>query len=292
MSEPQPPSPPAIRPAATVILLRDGVGGLETWMLRRVRQMAFAGGMSVFPGGAVDASDAAAEVPWVGDEPTAVAARFVCSLKEARASLVAATRETFEETGVLLTRPFPSGEAFSVGPLSDLRRAVENRETNFATMLVTAGLSVDANLIRPWAHWITPPQESRRFDTHFYVALLPEGVEAQADSGEAVHAEWVRPTVALAQFQAGERPMMPPTVMTLKELGEFERAADVLAASAGRELRPVRPTIESLDDGTRRLALPDGTVFIFPARPTPPAGPTPPDRPIPPAEAAQWRPQE
>jgi 8-oxo-dGTP pyrophosphatase MutT (NUDIX family) len=266
---------PAIRPAATVVLLRDGVDGLETWMLRRVRQMAFAGGMSVFPGGAVDVSDAAAEVPWVGDDPIAVAARFECSVAEARASLVAATRETFEETGVLLTRPLPSGAAFSAAALSEVRRAVETRETDFATLLADAGLSVDATLIRPWAHWITPPIESRRFDTFFYVALLPEGVAAQADSGEAVHAEWLRPAVALAQFQAGDRPMMPPTVMTLKELDEFDRADDVLAASVGRELRPVRPKIEVLDDGTRRLALPDGTVFAFSAR----AGKT-----------GQWRP--
>ena len=252
------------RPAATVILLRDGAEGIETWLLRRVRQMSFAADMSVFPGGRIDEADGSADVPWVGDEPAAVAARLGCSVPQARASLVAATRETFEETGVLVTSPvYPGDEA----PLAAMRRDVEARRVQFGTFLADAGLSVDANLIRPWSRWITPEPEPRRFDTHFYVAALPEAAVAQADSSEATHAEWIRPADALSEFHGGDRPLLPPTVVSLQELSPFGCVADVLAASEHRSLDAIRPTIEQTDDGHRRVVMPDGTVHPFPRRP-------------------------
>ena len=102
--------------------------------------------------------------------------RFGCEVSDARASTVAAIRETFEETGVLLTRP-PHDVVSDVdaGLLADRRRQVEAHEVAFTALLDELGLAVDADLIRPWAHWIAPAAEPRRYDTFFYVAALPSG---------------------------------------------------------------------------------------------------------------------
>jgi 8-oxo-dGTP pyrophosphatase MutT (NUDIX family) len=251
-----------IHPAATVILLRDGVDGIETWLLRRRQQMAFAPSMSVFPGGRVDDGDASADVPWIGAEPREDAERFECSVELARAALVAAVRETFEETGVLITNPpFTAREPAPIAGyenIGELRRAIEDGYVEFARVLIDAGLSVDAGLIRPWSHWITPPNEVRRYDTFFYVAVLPEGAEALADSVEATAAGWIRPEEALAEHGRGERPMLPPTLVQLADLRSFATAAEVLAASPGRALAAVRPQFRRTGDGTGVLVMSDG----------------------------------
>ena len=261
------PAPP--RPASTVVLLRDTADGIETWLLRRVKAMTFAAEMSVFPGGRVDEADGAEDVPWVGGEPESVAARFGCSVSEARAALVAAVRETFEETGVLVTSPARSGQE---ADFAELRRDLEARTVRFGAFLADTGLSVDAGLIRPWSHWITPVQEPRRFDTYSYVAALPAGAQAQADSGEASHAEWIAPALALQQFENEDRPMLTPTVLTLQSMAGFERVADVLAASGGRSLAAIQPVIRRGPDGVDLVELPDGSTYPF-LRPSGAVGP-------------------
>ena len=207
-SEPGPDAPEP-RPAATVILLRDGADGIQTWLLRRVRAMAFAGGMTVFPGGRVDDADAGA-VPWAGPPPAEVARRFGCTVEQARSYVVAAVRETFEEAGVLLTHP-PHSVA-QEGWLVARRAEIESRQLGFAQLLADSALAVDGSLLHPWSRWITPPGESRRYDTHFFVAALPEGASAITGTTEATHLEWLRPADALAEFAAGTRPLLPPTI--------------------------------------------------------------------------------
>jgi 8-oxo-dGTP pyrophosphatase MutT (NUDIX family) len=125
-----------VRDAATVVLLRDGSdgAGIEAWLLTRVTQMAFAAGMTVFPGGRVDDADSA--LPLVGGDFARLAARFGCSEDVARALVGAAARETFEETGVLLT--VPSAD------LSGARSDVELGRVSFGELLRANGLSVDA----------------------------------------------------------------------------------------------------------------------------------------------------
>ena len=178
----------------------------------------------------MDAVDGADDVAWAGADPAATAERFGCAVAEARASTVAAIRETFEETGVLLTRPphstvsdgmvsdgmvsdgtvsdgmvsdgmvsdgMVSDGMVSDGTVSDAdaallatrRRQVEAHELAFTALLDEFGLAVDADLIRPWARWITPPGEPRRYDTFFYVAALPPGARAHAETTEAIEAQ-------------------------------------------------------------------------------------------------------
>jgi 8-oxo-dGTP pyrophosphatase MutT (NUDIX family) len=244
-----------IRDAATVVLLRDGTEGVETWLLTRVDQMAFAAGMTVFPGGRVDPADA--DLPVSGTAGAAVAARFGCDEGLARALLGAAVRETFEETGVLLTTP--------AAALPDAVADVEAGRVGFGELLREHGLTVDAEALRPWARWVTPAGEVRRYDTRFFVGALPDGAEAQDLTSESSAASWVGVGAALEQVQRGERIMLPPTLATLASLVAFPTVAEALAAAEARSVEPVRPTIRVTE--TEVVAeLPDGTSFSMPRR--------------------------
>lgn len=223
-----------VRDAATVVLLRDGARGVDAWLLTRVAHLAFAAGMTVFPGGSVEPGDA--DLPWIGPPP-------------AEAALVgAAVRETFEETGVLLGVPQLD--------LRAERAAVEAGRAPFGALLRSHGAAIDASGLRPWARWITPDVEARRYDTRFFVAALPVGAEPAAVSGEAVRAAWVPVAGALAQRERGERRMLPPTIMTLRSLEPHAAVADVLAAASGRSLEPIRPRVEN-----GQVVLPGGERF-------------------------------
>ncbi|MCW2635726.1 MAG: hydrolase [Blastococcus sp.] len=249
------------RQAATVLLLRDGRAGLEVYLLRRTRGMPFAGGMTAYPGGGVDPRDADTEIGWVGPSPEQWAVAFGCDERTARELVCAAVRETFEEAGVLLAGdpgdgtvvPDVSGEDWE-----EQRQALLSRELSLAELLAGRRLAVRSDLLRPFAHWITPPIEPRRYDTKFFAAALPVGQEARDVSGEADEAAWLTPAAALAQLSAGTRPMLPPTSHTLGQLAPFPDVASVLAGSPPEPLRPIIPTLTEEPDG-RWVVLPDGT---------------------------------
>lgn len=211
-----------VRQAATVMLLRDGPDGLQTWLLRRVPKMAFAPGMSVFPGGGVDPVDASGPVPATID---AVAAQFDTTAEHAAVLVRAAVRELQEETGVRL-------------PLEALR---------------------------PWTRWITPEAEPRRYDTYFFVAAVPAEATATAVTGEASHADWISVAEALAEYERDERPMLPPTVVSLRELATMPSAAAALDSAAARVVRPIQPTFRKDSSGTWCADLGDGRLLPLPA---------------------------
>jgi 8-oxo-dGTP pyrophosphatase MutT (NUDIX family) len=250
-----------VRDAATVVLLRDSAAGPEAFLLRRVRGMAFAAGMTVFPGGAVDPRDADTAVGWAGPPPSAWTEPFDADEALARALLCAAVRETFEESGVLLAGPSADGVCDTDGPDWEADRVgLEKRDFSLAELLHRRGLVLRADLLRPWAHWITPPGEQtrRRYDTRFFVAALPAGQSTRAVTSEADVVEWVRPADALAQYRRGERPMMPPTIVTLEDISAYPSVADVLAA--GRSVSRVAPVLSEIDGGPA-VTLPDGRVL-------------------------------
>jgi 8-oxo-dGTP pyrophosphatase MutT (NUDIX family) len=119
------------------------------------------------------------------------------------------------------------------------------------------GVRLTDDLLFPWSRWITPDFEPRRFDTWFFVALLPEGQDARDISGEADRTIWITPADALAGYAAGELAMLPPTVVTMHDLAAYPRIVDVVAASAGRDAsRPIEPRMEIAADGSARLLLP------------------------------------
>lgn len=250
-----------VRDAATVVLLRDSARGPEAYLLRRVRGMAFAAGMTVFPGGGVDPRDADTAVGWVGPPPAYWAAAFDADEPLARALVCAAVRETFEESGVLLAGPSADAVCGTDGPEWEAdRAALEHRDVSLAELLARRGLVLRADLLRPWAHWITPPGEGRRYDTRFFVAALPAGQRTRDVTSEADVVEWVRPADALAQARRGERLLMPPTTVTLEEISDHASVPAVLAAE--RAVFRVEPVLGSVD-GRPSVTLPSGRVLTL-----------------------------
>jgi 8-oxo-dGTP pyrophosphatase MutT (NUDIX family) len=232
--------PVPVRDAATVVLLRDGATGLDVWLLTRVTQMVFAAGMSVFAGEGV----------------ATVAERFGCSEATARALLGGAVRETFEETGVLLTSP--------VADLTEFRADVEAGRVEFGDLLRDHRLAVDATALRPWARWVTPKEEVRRYDTRFFVGAMPTDAEAQDVTSESSMAEWVPVADAIGQMQRGERLLLPPTRRTLESLLPFATVAEALAGAAHRPVDAIRPTLTRTDDGRVLARMPDGSEVEIP----------------------------
>jgi 8-oxo-dGTP pyrophosphatase MutT (NUDIX family) len=263
-------APVTPRPAATVLLVRDdprpGAGRppLQVFLQQRVMGMAFAAGMTVFPGGGVDASDRPDPERWAGPEPRWWAERLGVDVELAGALVQAAVRETFEECGVLLAGP---------GTPADLRRQradVVGRRRSFGDVLAAAGLVVRTDLLHAWARWITPLGAARRYDTAFFVARVPEGQEADAHTTEAVEARWWYPDEALARWRDDEVRLMPPTVRTLEEIAALGESAAVLAAAQERAIRPIVPTLRR--DGDRMVTvLPDNTAFPSTGLPGQPA---------------------
>ncbi|WNV76126.1 NUDIX hydrolase [Geodermatophilus sp. DSM 44513] len=259
MTRPTAPAEP--KQAATVVLLRDGVPGLEVYLLRRTRGMPFAGGMTAYPGGSVDPRDGDVETAWAGPPPAEWAHAFGCDERLARELVCAAVRETFEEAGVLLAGapdggdvvPDVSGEEWEAQ-----RQALLVRELSLAELLAGRGLALRSDLLRPFAHWITPPAEPRRYDTKFFAAALPVGQEARHVTGEADEVSWLTPSAALAEMSAGTRPMLPPTIHTLGQLEPFADVATALAGSPPEPLHPITPSFTDEPDG-RWAVLPDGT---------------------------------
>jgi 8-oxo-dGTP pyrophosphatase MutT (NUDIX family) len=260
----------APRQASTVLLLRDGTAhggaGLEVYLQRRTRGMPFAGGMTAYLGGSVDERDGDTETAWAGPAPDRWAAAFGCDERTARELVCAAVRETFEEAGVLLAGPADAPEGSPGVVVPDVsgpeweaqRQALMSRELSLAELLADRDLAVRSDLLRPFAHWITPPVEPRRYDTKFFAAALPEGQEAQDVSGEADEVSWLTPAAALAEMRAGTRPMLPPTIHTLGQLEPFPDVASALAGSPPEPLHPISPTFTDEPDG-RWAVLPDGT---------------------------------
>jgi 8-oxo-dGTP pyrophosphatase MutT (NUDIX family) len=252
-----------VRDAATVVLLRDGPAGVEAFLLQRVRALAFAAGMSVFPGGVVDERDADADIGWVGPPPAAWAAALGAPEPLARALVCAAVRETFEECGVLLAGPSAGAVCRVDGPQwADERVALEGGELSLAGLLARRGLLLRADLLRPWAHWITPLGERRRYDTRFFVAALPSGQSTQDGAGEADTVVWLPPADALAQAGRAERGLLPPTSVTLQEIAAHRTVADVLAAAEHRVITPIVPRLDQDPDGGVVVVLPDGRRIV------------------------------
>jgi 8-oxo-dGTP pyrophosphatase MutT (NUDIX family) len=141
----------------------------------------------------------------------------------------------------------PAGEAEAV-----VRAAV--REVAEET-----GVRLAAGDLVGWARWITPEFEPRRYDTYFFLTRLPDGQRPAAVTDEADHTQWLRPAEAVARCEAGEIAMLPPTLVTLRELARHDSVEAALAAAAARDCAtPVRPRLVRDPDGTARIALTEG----------------------------------
>jgi glyoxylase-like metal-dependent hydrolase (beta-lactamase superfamily II)/8-oxo-dGTP pyrophosphatase MutT (NUDIX family) len=209
---------PAVpRPAATVLLLRDGPAGPELLMTRRSMTASFAPGAYVFPGGGVDAADA---------QSHGIAARRPAQKDDRLTQAIAAIRESFEELGVLLAR---HGDG---RPASAADVAALDRHAPFAAQCRERGLVLAADEVFVLAHWITDRDLPRRFDVPFLAARMPEGQTPVADEAEQFEPVWVRPGDALARHKAGQFFIIFPTIRTLERLETFATVDAILAACA------------------------------------------------------------
>jgi 8-oxo-dGTP pyrophosphatase MutT (NUDIX family) len=232
------------RPAATVMLIRDGSHGVSVFLMRRHAAMEFAAGVMVFPGGGVDDRDRNAQIAWAGPPPSWWAQRFSIETALAEALVCAAARETFEECGVLFAGPAddPGGIVGDASAYRESRQALADRTLSFADFLRGENLVLRADLLRPWANWVTPEAErTRRYDTYFFVGALPEGQRADGENTESDRADWTTPRAAIDDFAAGRSFLLPPTWTQLDSLAG-RTVADVLAVE--RQIVTVQPNLE------------------------------------------------
>lgn len=243
-----PEEPVAARDAATIVVVRDGDEGIEAYLMRRHTTMEFGPGMYVFPGGGVVASDSERDIAWFGPEPAHWARLFSCDVDVAKGVVVAAVRETFEETGILLAGP--DGDTVvsdtSGDDMAAARLALDAGEISFADFLADRGLVLRADLLGAWAHWITPEFQPKRYDTRFFVAALPAGQRVGAISRESDRASWVPLAHVLATVETGAASMMAPTIAVCREVSAHS-ASTVVAASAERTIAAVLPKIVLVD---------------------------------------------
>jgi recombination protein RecT len=234
------PARPAVpRPAATIVLLRDGAAGAEALLMRRHRRSGFVPGAWVFPGGRVDAADSGPalheRIRELPSPPVPESAYWSAAL-----------RELFEETGVLLART-ADGEwvpdASSSRTVEGCRRSLMDHTSTLLDVLETLGATLHAERTVHAAHWITPVVEARRYDTHFFVAALPEGRCIAHDPREMTDALWLTPAAALARFEQGTLPMVFPTVKTLQLLREYSSVDHALDALRHRDVPAILPRL-------------------------------------------------
>ncbi len=259
-------APAVPRDAATVMVLRpESAPGQpgdapEVLMLRRPAAMAFAPGAYVFPGGSVDPADADTDIGWVaGPTPEEFGAQLGCPAELARVLVCAAVRETFEESGVLLAGGADGAPAeFDEPSLAADRAELAAGRMTFAELLARRGLVIRADLLTPWARWITPEAEPRRFDARFFAAALPPGQRATGHHAEAEQIAWLRPEAAISAARGGSMLLLPPTVATLNEFAALGRVGEILASR--RRVTPIEPRLV-VEDGETWLIIPDGVSY-------------------------------
>jgi 8-oxo-dGTP pyrophosphatase MutT (NUDIX family) len=252
------------RPASTILLLRDGAGGeIEVFMMVRHYEIDFNSGALVFPGGSVDKGDEeiiARPELYSGSE----------GLDSAALSFrIAAIRETFEESGILLARPKGSKALIDPKRASEVealsRADLCESKTSFLTVLADNGLVLALDELVPYAHWITPEGMPKRFDTWFFLAAAPPEQAGAHDGRESTDSIWVSPREALAGGESGRFKLPFPTTRNLIKLSKQPSVRAALEDSRGRPVVAVMPVMTKLNGG-RQLRIPreagyDGDVF-------------------------------
>lgn len=246
MSEPVKP-----RLSATVMIVRDTPGGIEVFMVVRHRQIEFAAGAIVFPGGSLDQTDRDPRIRALADGVDDVD-------DDALALRVAAAREAFEECGVLYARR-PGGEIIEGSLAHQLgaayRARLEADEIGMADVAEAEGLRLALDRLTPFAHWITPEPLPKRFDTHFFLAQAPGDHALLHDGNEAVDSVWISPSEALAQAAADKLTMIFATRLNLERLDKSSTVAEAVERARADTIVTVMPKMRKTETG-RILTIP------------------------------------
>jgi 8-oxo-dGTP pyrophosphatase MutT (NUDIX family) len=237
------------KPSATAVLVRDSEDGPEILLLRRLRSAGFVPGAWVFPGGRVDDADGApALIALLGIVPRGAPAPY----------WLAAVREVFEETGVLLARPGnDDAESPGAASLAHWRERLLVGDAVLLDMLEDLGLAPDISRMVYCSHWITPVAEPKRYDTRFFLAALPPAADVSIDAREMSDAVWLTAVQAMARFRSGTLPMVFPTVKTIQLLQPYRSVHDLLSAFRESDVQPVLPRLVRTRDGVG-IVMPDG----------------------------------
>jgi len=237
------PEAPTPVPAATILMLRDGPDGLETFMVVRHHQIDFASGALVFPGGKVDQ----------GDFDVRQYCHGVDDADDTAVGLMAgALREAFEECGILLARPAGSEELIAgerLEALTPYRDRLHKGEVSLADFLEQEALVLACDKLQHFAHWITPDMMPKRFDTHFYLAAAPADHLALHDGHESVDSVWICPADATAGAKDKTYTIIFPTLMNIEMLGESRSVDEAMQMAAQRNIVTVLPVVEQREDG-------------------------------------------
>jgi 8-oxo-dGTP pyrophosphatase MutT (NUDIX family) len=236
-SEKKQPTPPV--PAATILLVRDAPEGLEVFMVKRHHQIDFVSGALVFPGGKVHPDDTEADLGAFADGGTDWSA-------DTRALGAAAIREAFEESGILLARDADTGDfvpSTKLDALEPYRSRLDKHEIPLLEMLRTEGLRLALDQLVPFAHWITPENMPKRFDTHFFIAPSPAGHAGRHDGRESVDSVWITPERAISDRKTWN--VVFPTKLNLMKLSGSRSVAEALTAARANPPLTVTPWIET-----------------------------------------------
>ena len=260
-----------VRPAATVMLLRDGAAGLQVFLLKRHGLSDVLGGAYVFPGGKVDGRDAELDVHRHLDRPEHELARSLAEpLPDSLSALglyVGAIREVFEECGVLFALGATAADA-------QRGQSLLREGHAFDEMLALLSLRLHTRNLLPWSRWVTPKVPTvtnKRFDTRFFVSALPMHQTAQHDNREATDSAWMTPRDALQSYWQGDIEFAPPQIMSLAQLSHFAAVADVLEFARANPPPLIAPE-PSLQDGLRTVSYPGDALHPVRRRALP--GPT------------------
>ncbi|MEX2558047.1 MAG: NUDIX hydrolase [Actinomycetota bacterium] len=257
------------RDSATVMLVRDGAGGLEVFMLERHLNSDFVGGAYVFPGGTIDPRDLDADAAGYLDGPTVAEAveRIDAPEDRALAFYLCAIRETFEEAGVLLARRNSEGVRFDDADeerrFAGYRDELNARGGSLAELAKQESLRYSGDLLHYYARWITPEFAPKRYDARFFVATMLEGQSPLHDDVETTASTWIRPADALTRAAEGLFSIIFPTRKTLESLAGFPTAGEVIASTRGKEIPAQLPKVV-LADGQPRVVLPGDSTLHEP----------------------------
>ncbi len=245
-------TPVAPRDASTVLVVRDAPNGPEVFCVLRSKRSGFLGGAVVFPGGKVDESDHGAAWRPLVTAPHARATAFSEDHDASFAFAIAACREGLEEAGIA---PITSADGAPIAGADLEALRAETEGGGLAHAMEKRGLRLDLAALVPFARWVTPEAEAKRFDTRFYVMALPHGQEGRHDERETTMSFWATPSDVLARFEKGEIFLAPPTTRSLELIAHARDVAAVIAIAEGQSLLPLCPSF-GMEGDVPFLALP------------------------------------
>lgn len=256
--------------ASSVILLRDTLKGVETFLIQRHVASSFMGGFYAFPGGNLEKDDSSDEVlalvEGISEDKAWVISGKITSPQIALAHWIAGIREVFEEVGVLFVKDV-RGNLISFEDetrkkiFERYRELINMGEMTFVQLLRKENLRLAADSLIHYSHWITPEVRKKRYDTHFFIALVPEGQIPSADQKEITAGIWLTPQQALKANISGDIPLTPPALCMLEALIPFSSAADIIGFVRERTMSdPILPILTTIN-GYEVLLMPGDELY-------------------------------